>query len=89
MKNDVNTCLSISTYICTDVTVSAYSTNPNSLMDEYVTIQIKHVLIWQNTQWINDQVHSAKVVRRRLGSNRSFEDSDKMIVTVKFARHLL
>ena len=59
--------------------VHEYNTKLRSAIDNHAPLQTKSVKIRRNNRWFNDQIRSAKIVRRRLERklNKTGLDSDR------------
>ena len=58
--------LSISHDVDIASAVESYNTTLKKVIDDHAPLQTKQVKIRRNTRWFNEQIRSAKVVRRRL-----------------------
>ena len=65
-KNDITKALEIPTDSSIDSAVQIYNENLRGVIDNHAPLVTKHVKIRRNTKWFNDQIRTAKIVRRRL-----------------------
>ena len=66
LKNDISNALEIPADSSIDTAVQIYNENLRGVIDSHAPLVAKHVKIRRNTKWFNDQIRSAKIVRRRL-----------------------